>query len=434
MIGLFQNYWDVLGQEISGLQLAFAGSFAEIFQSIVVYAYAMSILWTLTSLIYWVRSRRRTPIADDHFTRNYTVLIPFHGEPLAALRSAASLASVTPQPDKIILIDDGSISGMPAGTVLPQRAMLLKLRQRRGKAGALNVALRNVTSEIVVCIDADTQVRSVDWRRMLASFDDPSLGAVTGKIWPVAVRSIIGRFQTLDYLAVITVIKAAETIWGGLLTVSGAFVAYRRTALKSAGGWREDKAAEDIDMSWRMQCAGWRLAFDDTWTCAVEMAPTIPALWRQRQRWSSGLGQALRDYGPQAILQGARHLPVVVISIANLFWIASMLFLASTAIYQLVSSVWPGGGLPVSFEIVWAAQIGLFLFTFQFVSAMLIDGRSWRSYIGLIPYLPFYALYFWSILLSSFLSGFPKGLIRKKLGVWQPTVRQQTLDKKGLVS
>jgi poly-beta-1,6-N-acetyl-D-glucosamine synthase len=432
MPDFIQNYWNVLAQEIAGLGLAFSGNFGEIFLSVIVYAYVMSILWTLTSLVYWVRSRRRMPVADHRSVPGYTVLIPFYGEPLAALRSAQSLAGVTPPPEKIILIDDGSIHGMPAGTVLPKGATLLSLQQRRGKAGALNAALRGVTSEIIVCIDADTEVRSLDWRHMLASFDDPHLGAVTGKIWPVAERSIIGRFQQLDYLAVITVIKAAESIWGGLLTVSGAFVAYRREALKAAGGWREDKAAEDIDISWRMQCDGWRLAFDTSWTCAVEMAPTIPALWRQRRRWSSGLGQALRDHGPRALLQGARHLPVVVISIANIFWIASMLVLAATATYELVSAIANGGGCPISPNIVWAAQIGLLLFSLQFVSAMLIDGRPWRTYIGLIAFVPFYAAYFWSILLSSFLFGFPKGLARKGLGIWQPTVRQSVQTNKGL--
>ncbi|MGL4396947.1 MAG: glycosyltransferase family 2 protein, partial [Hyphomicrobium sp.] len=266
----------------------------------------------------------------------------------------------------------------------------------------------------------------------LAAFASPTLGAVTGRIWPVAQSGLIGKFQQLDYLAVISVIKAAETIWGGLLTVSGAFVAYRRDAIIASGGWREDKAAEDIDISWRMQCAGWRLAFDHTWTCAVEMAPTVRALWRQRRRWSSGLGQAMRDYGARALLQGARHLHVVVISVANLVWITSMLILATLTAYQLLSGGeedWLG-----RIAVLQVVEIGLVLFSLQFLSAMLIDGRSWREYIALVPVLPFYGLYFWTILISSFLVGFPTGLVGKRLGIWQPTLRQRPLAKEGSVT
>ena len=329
-----ESYLNILSREATAWQQAFDGQFAEIFESVIVYSFAMSILWTLTSLVYVFRSHRRPAPSNSEAARRYTVLIPFHGEPLAALRSAQSLAGVTPQPDEIILIDDGSPQGLRPDAALPPNTRVLKLNERRGKAGALNEALQSVRSEIVVCIDADTQVRSHDWRPMLHMFNDPILSGVTGKIWPIAQAGLINRFQRLDYLAVISVIKAAETVWGGLLTVSGAFVAYRREALCKVGGFREDKAAEDIDISWRMQCAGWRLAYDNSWTCSVEMAPTFRALWRQRRRWSSGLGQALADHGPQALICGARHLPVVVVSVANLVWIAAILIVTGATVHE----------------------------------------------------------------------------------------------------
>ena len=82
--------------------------------------------------------------------------------------------------------------------------------------------------------------------------------------------------QTLDYLAVIGLVKNAEDRWGGLMTVSGAWVAFRREALRDVGCWNERTAAEDIDLSWRMQAAGWRIVYDRSWIACVEMVPT----WR----------------------------------------------------------------------------------------------------------------------------------------------------------
>ena len=428
MTGILDIYWRLISEEFDGLRHAMGGSVSELFESVAVYAFIMSMLWTSSSLIYWVRSQWRKP-ATMAPSRSYSVLIPFHGEPLAALNSARSPATVSPAPEEIILIDDGSPVGVPPGTVLPPRTRLLRLDRRRGKAGALNEALRTVYSDIVVCLDADTTARSTDWRQMLASFDDSSLGAITGKIWPLAPGSLIGRFQQLDYLAVITVIKAAETVWGGLLTVSGAVVAYRLEALRAVGGWREDKAAEDIDISWRMQCNGWRLAFDNTWKCAVEMAPTAVALWRQRRRWSTGLGQAMRDYGVSALVHGARHLPVVVITIANIIWISSVLFIAGNMAFVLAAGGWTELSWVWDSNLLLATEVGFGLFFCQFIVAMMVDGRTWRNHIALVPFLPFYAIYFWLILVTSFVVGFPNGFIRKRLGIWQPTVRQRQLDQ-----
>ena len=51
---------------------------------------------------------RRTPLPE------YTVLIPFHAEPDAALSTMRSLASVTPAPREIIIIDDGSPASIAA--------------------------------------------------------------------------------------------------------------------------------------------------------------------------------------------------------------------------------------------------------------------------------------------------------------------------------
>ena len=102
-----------------------------------------------------------------------------------------SMAGVTPPPHEIILIDDGSPAGLPPDAVLPGRTRVLQLNQRRGKAGALNAALRAVATDIVVCIDADTEVCSTDWHRMLALFDDAKLGAITGREYADQLRKAI---------------------------------------------------------------------------------------------------------------------------------------------------------------------------------------------------------------------------------------------------
>lgn len=415
--------------EYEALKAAFNGQFAEVSEAVLVYSFAISIVWSISGFISWLIQKRQTQPAIPREVPAYTVLIPFHGEAEGALRTAWSLAAVTPQPAEIILIDDGSAEAS-VDAHLPSGARIVRFPARRGKAGALKDALSLAGTEIVVCLDADTQAQTLDWHAMLGRFGDPQLGAVTGKIWGHSNGSIAGRMQEIDYIAVISLIKAAETLWGGLLTVSGAFVAFRKSALEGVGSWDTDKAAEDIDISWRLQIAGWRVDFDIGWTAAVEMAPNIPALWRQRRRWSSGLGQALYDHGVRALLSGSRHLPSVVITLTNTLWIVLMLAIVAAAAWQLASQSPQGvAQLFATLDVPRAAALGSALFCIQFLVATCVDGRPWSAYWRLIPLLPLYPLYFWCILCTSFLFGFSRGMLRRNLGVWQPTVRAPELER-----
>jgi poly-beta-1,6-N-acetyl-D-glucosamine synthase len=391
------------------------------------YPFVTSLLWSLSGLFYVAsRGKANAPPAAAPCHSSYTVVVPFHAEPEAALATVRSLAAVSPTPAEIIIIDDGSPSPIPSTTVLPPRTRVVRLGRNLGKAGALQAALPRIGTDIVVCMDADTQTESADWSPMLAAFDDPALAAVTGKIRPVEGGGLVEWFQALDYLTVIAVIKAAESAWGGLLTVSGAFTAYRVSALHAVGGWNNASSTEDIDVSWRLQAAGWRLAFESRWIARVEMAPSLPALWRQRRRWSAGLGRALRDHGARSLLTGARHLPIVILTLTSLAWMASMLALGG-----LFALSWLG--MPALepqidrdlFASVFAA--GLTAFYAQFMCAMTVDGRGlvrhWRS--AMIA--PLYPVYFWGILLTSFLAGFPKGCLRLDKGTWKRTQRRVEL-------
>ncbi len=388
------------------------------------YPFVTSLLWSLSGLYYIAnRTLKGSKVTSSGPLADYTVIIPFYAEANAALASARSLAALTPAPVEILLVDDGSPEPLPPDTELPSGARILRLNRNRGKAGALQFALASVKTEVIVCLDADTQTETLDWRDMLANFSDPKLGALTGKIRPTKGGGIVEWFQALDYLTVIAVIKSAESAWGGLLTVSGAFTAYRTAALRAIGGWDNSSPTEDIDASWRLQNAGWRLAFESNWIARVEMAPSVKALWRQRRRWSSGLGRALRDHGTCAVKNGALHLPIIVLTLVGLAWLTSLLaFMAIAAPVAITSAESQAWLTPVSLLTIFF--MGFTAFYAQLATAMLIDGRNplahWRSAL-LAPLYPFY---FWGILLTSFLVGFPAGLLRRGGGNWQRTMRR----------
>ncbi len=387
----------------------------------------LSLIWSVSALVsLWIEGRekarrRRAKISLP----SYSVLIPFYGDADAAVRTALSVQDISPPPDEIVLVNDGSPEGsVPLDySLLPPGARVLVLPRNVGKAEALNRGLKSIDSDIIVCMDADTQAQSKDWSAMLARFaDTPDLGAITGKIWPERVRNLTQLLQAIDYLAVICMVKCAESLWGGLMTVSGAWVAYRRRAMVDCNGWCPKTSTEDIDLSWRLQAAGWKIGYDAAWTAQVEMAPTWRSLWLQRRRWSSGLGRALRDQSGGVFLYTSRHVPIAFMAFLSSLWIWLCIITASVGAF--IS--WKGLGheTMLSSIISWQASnwslYGM-IFVLQIGVAILVDRGTWRRYPLLILFSPLYPLYFWLILVTSFLAGFPKGMLRLDGGRWEPT-------------
>ena len=408
------------------------GTFESVAEYIDLFPLVVCLIWSIYGVICLLGSFRRKQIPQT--LPSYSVLIPFYAEPAGALKTAQSMAKVQPPPDEILLIDDGSPDEEECAqvlAVLPPRTRVVRVPRNGGKAAALNLGLREVRSEIVVCLDADSHVYTKDWRSMLARFANaPGVGGVTGKIWPNEPHSLVELMQTLDYLAVIGLVKNAENRWGGLMTVSGAWVAFRREALRAIGGWNETTAAEDIDLSWRMQAAGWRIVYDRVWVACVEMVPTWRALWRQRRRWSRGLGHAVRDHFPQALRKNATHVPVALMTLLGASWLWASITVGLIRVGVTVKHVLRG--VNVAHPAIWnraLVYVGICFafFLLQLVIATILDRARWSTYPKLFLLAPFYTIYFWTISLTSFVVGFPQGFLRRDQGQWKRTVRSAEL-------
>lgn len=410
------------------------GTLESIAEYIDLFPLVVCLVWSIYGLNCLFRSFRRRQLPAS--LPGYVVLIPFYAEPRGALRTAQSLAEVSPPPEEVLLIDDGSPDDEEERHVLdeallPPRTRLLRIPINGGKAAALNTALRESGSEVVACLDADTVVQTKDWRPMLARFASaPGIGAVTGKIWPAEARSLPQLMQALDYLAVIGLVKNAEDRWGGIMTVSGAWVAFRRSALLEIGSWNEKTAAEDIDLSWRLQAAGWRIVYERSWVALVEMVPTWGALWRQRRRWSRGLGRAVREHFGGVLQKRATHLPVALVTLLGAGWLWASLLTGAVRAVSVVSRL--ARGESVASAAVWNrafVYVGICFgfFLLQLLIATLLDRSRWNLYPKLFLLAPLYTIYFWGISLTTFVVGFPQGFFRRDRGQWRRTMRNSEL-------
>ena len=141
-------------------------------------------------------------------------------------------------------------------------------------------------------------------------------------------------------------IKRAQKNFGSLFTVSGVITAFRRSAVHSVGYWSPDMLTEDIDITWKLQRAGWKVNFEphalvldpDAGNTArpVEAAP---ALGHRRRAGAGARTSACWRTRAQ------NHMwPLLLEMCASVIWSYLMLLLV---LLWLAGLVLPAGLLPI---------------------------------------------------------------------------------------
>jgi cellulose synthase/poly-beta-1,6-N-acetylglucosamine synthase-like glycosyltransferase len=171
---------------------------------------------------------------------------------------------------------------------------VLRRSHRRGfKAGALAEGLVTARGELVAVFDADFVPPSDFLLRSAPYFTrEPGLGLVQAR-WGHLNRgdSLLTRAQAIGIDGHFMVEQAARS-WNRLyMNFNGTAGLWRRRAIEAAGGWQWDTLTEDMDLSYRMQFAGWSTLYLPDLVVPAEIPGTIAAFKSQQFRWAKGSTQ-----------------------------------------------------------------------------------------------------------------------------------------------
>jgi peptidoglycan-N-acetylglucosamine deacetylase len=224
-----------------------------------------------------------------------TVLIPAHNEESVIVQTVSSVLESDYLDLYIIVVDDGSVdkTGELLNAHFSREPRVRIIHQvNRGKAAALNVAMSQAATEIVVTIDADTEIEPDAIRKLVRHFVDPTIGAVAGNV-KVGNRSRwLTRWQALEYITSQNMEKRAFDLLNCITVVPGALGAWRKQAIEAAGGITADTVAEDADLTIAIRRLGWRIGYDEEAIAWTEAPETPGQLIRQRFRWTFGTLQS----------------------------------------------------------------------------------------------------------------------------------------------
>jgi peptidoglycan/xylan/chitin deacetylase (PgdA/CDA1 family)/spore germination protein YaaH/GT2 family glycosyltransferase len=225
-----------------------------------------------------------------------SILVPAYNEALTIGATVQSLLAQHHAPGvEILVLDDGSTDGTPeaadAAAGGDPRLRVLRL-PHGGKAAALNQGILAARNEILILLDADTQLDSQAATLLAAPFHDPRVGAVSG-VARATRSTTITHWQDMEYLCGFNLERRACHVLRGILVVPGAIGAWRRSALLDVGGFASDTLAEDTDATIALQRAGWRVCHQGDAVAWTQPPETWRSLLRQRFRWTFGTMQAL---------------------------------------------------------------------------------------------------------------------------------------------
>lgn len=218
-----------------------------------------------------------------------SVMVVGHNEAEALERCLRSLHAQTLRPMDVIIVSDGSVDGMPEVAARLVRQGLahhaLAVDLRGGKSAGFNLALAVCRGQIVVNVDCDCSYDRFALENIVAPFNDPKVGAVSGEIAPRnGTMSLVARMQEIEYLLSISVGRRVATILNQVSCVSGGFGAFRRAAVLEVGGC-DAGGGEDLDLTLRLRAAGWRITFAANAICYTDVPAKLWGLVRQRLRW-----------------------------------------------------------------------------------------------------------------------------------------------------
>lgn len=127
----------------------------------------------------------------------------------------------------------------------------LIIGDQRGIAFGRNEGARIARGNVLIFLDADTQLTPLFLRRCHETFSDPSIVGMTG-----IARPYDGGFlQRLTYYGTYWLVRLFNVV--GLSLFPGVCVAYKKLEFDQAGGFREDfGVTEDLDLSRRISQYG----------------------------------------------------------------------------------------------------------------------------------------------------------------------------------
>lgn len=223
-----------------------------------------------------------------------SIIVPAFNEEVNAIRTINSLLSQDYPQLEIIFVDDGSKDETYAKVdnhFMANEKVQVYTKSNGGKASALNFGVQKANADFVVCIDADTQLKTDAVTELMKKFDNENVAAVAGNVKVGNQINMITRWQSIEYVTSQNFDRRAFDLLNCITVIPGAIGAFKKDAILVAGGFTTDTLAEDCDLTMRLHRNGYLIRNCTSAISYTEAPETFRQFLKQRFRWSFGVMQ-----------------------------------------------------------------------------------------------------------------------------------------------
>jgi len=393
------------------------------------YPFIMAWYWMAGGLFYYFWRERgfvvpdRPPPLDEY--PPFSILVPCFNESETAVETLTTADRIDYPDFEIIAINDGSSDD--TAEILDQlaqslpRLRVIHLVSNGGKARALNVGARLARNELLLCIDGDALLDPHALRWAAYNFLRTDIGVFTGNPRIRNRTTVLGRMQVGEFSSIIGLIKRAQTAYGWLFTISGVVAGFRRRALQDAGWWSSHTLTEDVDITWRIQMAGWRAAYGPSTLVWILMPETLKGLWRQRLRWAEGGARMMVDYRDDILrLRSPGLIPVYLSYLLSVLWSYAMFISILAGFADAIGLSRFGIVTGISLIPAWWGVVLALTYFLQASVSHILERRYEPNMLRSLFWIIWYPAAYWLISLTTVVVAVPKVLFGRKdaRGTW----------------
>jgi cellulose synthase/poly-beta-1,6-N-acetylglucosamine synthase-like glycosyltransferase len=233
-------------------------------------------------------SRRRpstSSVPERVSLPSVTITVPVYNEERSIARRIANLLELDYPREllHILVLSDASVDRTDSivRELESDIVQLVRLPVRGGKSAAENAAAPFLRGDLIVNVDATTEIHTSSLKALVAVFSDPTVGTASGRIVSAKSTDVDTTRHDGTYLSFEMQLREWESRWFSIVGANGCFYATRRELYDSSF---PEALSRDFASALIAIEAGFRAVSVQDATCVVPRSRNLAVEYRRKKR------------------------------------------------------------------------------------------------------------------------------------------------------